>query len=205
MLIDKDTLNALTVVPKENNNKLKANIILTESMVFATNEVSLYYQRYCSQSIEGYPYSGATEIPQEAYPLHVPVKAVIKAVKNAPKKTSVPILDNVLFQSQSPDNSRVDMITTDNEFVDTVSVNVDEYSWTPNVSDILETISNREKETVFTLSLKELERLVTVAKRTKNCEYIKFSVSDTKSSDAIAVTIGESGMRGVIMPYRTED
>lgn len=200
MLVNGQKLAAIALAMAKNNNSVYQldNLYIQENgMVNASNGHSLYWTTSePAEKLQDFPQMNETDYKADL-PVLIPAAGIKKAIGNLPKKLSLQILENIAIDSRE-ETRKTTLTTTDLDTTDNVIVKRSDCCF-PDVDAIRNT---ERKETIFHISIDEMETLVKVSKKLglKGCDCIKIGVHDENSPVSAEIKKGEHIIKGLIMP-----
>ena len=197
MLISKQNLAILPAAAKPNISNYAIEYIHIDpenGTVNATNGHSLYCSDLPDIPDSEYPEVGANDNVSLCECSLLPVKALVKAGKNLPKRSGMPLSilrDNIQFLT---DDTNHNLITTD---LDTTDVVKTRHSSGKEWPDYMSMVPKTEQKTAITLSTSELEILVKVLKG-HGAESVSIELREAFE----LIVIKTTGLVGYIMPRK---
>jgi hypothetical protein len=192
MLISKKNLAVLAAADKDkySNYSLNSVKIDPEKMeICASNGHSLWISKLPTVGDDEFPDAGIESAVSSKECFLLPAKALEKAAKNLPKNggTFLSILQNIQVLTDSEYHH---LVTTDLETVDDVKVKHQSREY-PNIDVVRKSVEGKAAMNVG-LSVKELERMVKVAKKH----------GEERSTKPVVVESGD--LTGYIMPFKLD-
>jgi len=167
MLLNKNHFNLLSISEKSSTSYSLSGLHIKSGKVTVSNVHSAYYLPACPSFKEDdfpeHDSSYSTQLdPEKEY--FIPKKVGLKAQKNIPRKSGMPILEHCQVMTDT-DHERLYLASSDLESIDSISCKNK-----PNFPDLTRLDRNfkssaKETDQGFRVTVQELENLVKIAKK----------------------------------------